>query len=166
MQEDSILTGTKASSRQEDVDEPNLYFKVSPSSIIYRYLFLVLITIIGLSIIVMLMPATLSGKDFLTSGLLIFWALALGRYWAFMLSMPYQILLTDDDTLKLRSLLHEREIPCEEIVQISVSSIQQTYLKIITSRKKSFLMINHINGLYELIIQLKKINPGLETKGC
>ncbi len=166
MQKDNITAETKESSDQEVSDSQDLFFRVTTTSIIYRYMFLLLLTIVGIFIFIMLIPATVAGKDYLTSGLLIFWALALAKYWTFILSMPYQIYLTDDDALRLRSIFQRKELPCEEIVLIKVSPLQQAYLKIITSRKKTFLLFNHINGLHEMINQIKKINPDLETIGC
>ncbi len=141
-------------------------FQVSKVSLIYRHLLLLLLTAIGVLLLSLLVPMAVSGRDYLVGGLLAVWALALLWYWAFLLSMPHRICLEGEEFLVLHSLFRTRKVKCSEIVAMRVSPFYQSYLKIVTSRKKAFPMINHVDGLHDLIDRLRRINPGLETKGC
>jgi len=107
-----------------------------------------------------------SGRDYLVGGLLAVWALALLWYWAFLLSMPQRICLEDNEFLVLYALFRTKRLKCTEITAMRVSPFYQSYLKIVTSRKKTFPMLNHVDGLHDLIARLKRINPDLETRGC
>ena len=141
-------------------------FRVSRLSLLYRYLFLLVLTGIGVFLLYLLIPMAVSGRDYLIGGLLVLWGLALLRYWAFLLSMPHRICLEGDESLALYSLFRERRIECREIAAFRVSPIYQSYLKILTSGKKSCPVLNHVDGLHDLIARIKRINPDLRTKGC
>jgi hypothetical protein len=107
-----------------------------------------------------------SGRDYLIGGLLAIWALALLRYWVFLLSMPHRVCLEGNESLLLHSLFRTKKVPCSEIAALRISPFYQSYLRIVTSGKKTFPMLNHVDGLHDLIIRIKRINPDLETKGC
>jgi hypothetical protein len=141
-------------------------FQVSRVSLIYRYLLLLALTLVGALLLSLLFPMAVSGRDYLIGGLLAIWALALLWYWAFLLSMPHRICLEGNESLVLHSLFRTKKIPCSEIAALRVSRFYQSYLRIITSRKKTFPMLNHVDGLHDLIVRIKRVNPNLETKGC
>ena len=141
-------------------------FHVSRVSLIYRHLLLLLLTLAGALLLSLLVPMAVSGRDYLVGALLAVWALALLWYWAFLLSMPHRICLQEEEFLVLHSLFRTRKLKCSEIVALRVSPFYQSYLKIVTSRKKAFPMINHVNGLHDLITRLKRTNPDIETRGC
>jgi hypothetical protein len=141
-------------------------FQVSRLSLLYRYLFLLVLTGIGILLLSILIPMAVSGQDYLIGGLLVLWGLALLRYWAFLLSTPHRICLEEDAVLVLHALFRTKKIECSEISAIRVSPIYQSYLRIVTAGKKSFPMLNHVDGLHDLIGRIKAINPDLETRGC
>jgi len=141
-------------------------FQVSRLSLLYRYLFLLVLTGIGIFLLSLLIPMAVSGQDYLIGILLILWGFALLRYWAFLLSTPHRICLEGNTSLVLHALFRTRKIECSEISAVKVSPIYQSYLRIITSGKKTFPMLNHVDGLHDLIGRIKAINPDLETRGC
>jgi hypothetical protein len=141
-------------------------FQVSRVSLLYRYLFLLALTLGAALLLSILFPMAVSGSDYLIGGLLAIWALALLRYWAFLLSMPHRVCLEGNESLVLHSLFRTKKVPCSEIAALRISPFYQSYLRIVTSRKKTFPMLNHVDGLHDLIMRIKRINPKLETKGC
>jgi len=141
-------------------------FQVSRLSLLYRYLFLLVLTGIGGFLLYILIPMAVSGQDYLVGGLLVLWGFALLRYWTFMLSTPHRICLEGNAVLVLHALLRTRKIECSEISAIRVSPIYQSYLRVVTSGKKTFPMLNHVDGLHDLINRIKAINPDLQTRGC
>jgi hypothetical protein len=157
--------GAQAESGEEGLSQ-TVCFQVSRLSLLYRYLFLLLLTGIGVFLLSILIPMAVSGRDYLIGGLLVLWGFALLRYWAFLLSTPRRICLEGNEVLVLHALFRTRKIECSEISAIRVSPIYQSYLRIVTSGKKTFPMLNHVDGLHDLIGRIKTINPDLETRGC
>ena len=78
-------------------------FQVSRVSLLYRYLLLLALTLVGALLLSLLFPMAVSGRDYLIGGLLAIWALALLRYWIFLLSMPHRVCLEGNETLVLHS---------------------------------------------------------------
>jgi hypothetical protein len=148
-----------------DADPPPC-FRVSRRTLVYRYLLLLVLSLIGAFLLSLLIPMAVSGRDYLIGALLVLWALALLRYWAFLLSMPHRISLAEDEWLILESLFRTRKVKRSEIAAIHVSPYYPSYLRIITSANKTFPMLNHVDGLHDLILRIKNANPDLETKGC
>lgn len=141
-------------------------FQVSRVSLVYRYVLLLSLTLVGILLLSLLFPMAVSGRDYLIGGLLAVWALALLRYWAFLLAMPHRVCLEGNESLVLHSLFGTKKVPCSEIAAMRVSPFYQSYLRIVTSKKKTFPMLNHLDGLHDLVLRIKRINPDLETKGC
>jgi len=141
-------------------------FRVSRLSLLYRYLFLLVLTGIGVFLLYLLIPMAVSGQDYLIGGLLILWGFALLRYWAFLLSTPHRICLEENTVLVLHALFRTSKIECSEVSAVKVSPIYQSYLRIITSGKKTFPMLNHVDGLHDLIGRIKAVNPDIRTRGC
>jgi hypothetical protein len=157
--------GSAAESGEEGQSQ-TVCFQVSRLSILYRYFLLLALTGIGVFILTILIPMAVSGRDYLIGGLLVLWGFALLRYWVFLLSTPHRICLEANGILVLHALFRTRKLECSEISVMKVSPIYQSYLRIITSGKKSFPMLNHVDGLHDLIGRIKAINPDLETRGC
>ena len=150
----------------DEASSQNDCFQVSRVSLIYRYLLLLALTLVGALLLSLLFPMAISGRDYLIGGLLALWALALLRYWVFLLSMPHRVCMEGNEALVLHSLFRTKKVPCSEIAALRISPFSQSYLRIVTSGKKTFPMLNHVDGLHDLIIRIKRINPKLETKGC
>ncbi len=156
----SVAGGDAALSR-------TLRFQVSRISLVYRYMVLLFLTAMGGLLLAILIPMAFSGRDYLIGGLLVLWGLALLRYWAFLLAMPHRICLEGSDCLTFHSLFRTRKIDCREIASFRVSPIYQSYLKIVPSKKRGAIaVINHVDGLHDLIARVKRVNPDLETRGC
>ena len=149
---------------QDGIQTP--IYTVAVTSLVYRYFLLFLLTALACYIFLTLLPSTLSEQNYLISGILILWLLALCRYWFFMITMPYRILWLDEESLTFQSLIRRTTLPCDDIVAIKVSSFYQSYLKIVTPRKKSYSILNHVNGLHDMLARIKKLNPEVEIKGC
>jgi hypothetical protein len=141
-------------------------FQVSRVSLVYRYLLLLALTMVGGLLLSLLFPMAVADRDYLIGGLLVIWALALLRYWIFLLSMPYRICMEGTDSMVLRSLFNARKLECSEIASLRVSPFYQSYLRLVTSGKRSIPMLNHIDNLHDLILRIKRANPDLKTRGC
>ncbi|MEW6442742.1 MAG: hypothetical protein AB1640_17530 [bacterium] len=141
-------------------------FRVSTASLVYRLVFLLALTAAGLFLLFLLVPMGLRTKDWVMLALLGMWAAALLRYWAFLLAMPLRIRCEEDGHLNVQSLFRTVRIPCGEVSALQVSTLYPSYLKIQTSRRKSLLLLNHIDGLHELILTIRSRNPELTTRGC
>jgi hypothetical protein len=141
-------------------------FQVSRVSLIYRYMLLLALTLVGILLLSLLFPMAVSGRDYLIGGLLAVWAFALLRYWLFLLSMPHRVCLEGNEFLLLHSLFGTKKVPVNEIAALRISPFYQSYLRIVTSKKKTFPMLNHVDGLHELVLRIKQANPNLETRGC
>ncbi len=166
---DTVQTDRTESAPASPPDETSSQtdcFQVSRVSLLYRYLLLLALTLVGALLLSLLFPMAVSGRDYLVGGLLAIWALALLRYWAFLLSMPHRICLEGGEVLVLHSLFRTKKVPCSEIAAMRISPFYQSYLRIVTSGKKTFPMLSHVDGLHDLITRIKRINPNLETKGC
>lgn len=157
--------GAPAAAGGEDLSQ-TLCFRVSRVSLVYRYLLLLVLTAMGVLLLAILIPMAISGRDYLIGGLLALWGLALLRYWAFLLAMPHRICLQAGDSLAFHSLFRTRKIHCGEIASFRVSPIYQTYLKIVPAGKGTIAVLNHVDGLHDLIARIKRVNPDLETRGC
>lgn len=156
----------EAREQQEIRHAGSRVFRVSRASLLYRFAFLVLLTLVGVLLLFLLVPMGLRTRDWLVLALLGFWALALLRYWVFLLSMPFRIRCDGEGMLSIESLLSATRVACGEVASLRVSPIYPSYLKIVTSRKKSLLLLNHIDGLHELVLRIKSANPGVTTRGC
>lgn len=141
-------------------------YEVSRTSLVYRYLLLLALTLLGILLLYLLVPMAVADRDYLVGALLAVWALALVRYWYFLVSMPYRICAEGEDSLVLHSLFKKRSILLREIAAVRVSPFYQSYLRIVTSRKKTIPLLNHVDGLHDLIARIRRVNPDLRTKGC
>ncbi len=141
-------------------------FRVTGASLVYRYLFIILLTLVGAVMLYMVAPMYLSSKDLVVMILLGCWALALLRYWAYLLDMPHKVVCRDDSSLEFFSVFRRRVVPISSILSMKVSPIYPTYVKFRTEKKKSIAMINHVDGMSELVTRIRKANPELETRGC
>lgn len=156
--------GLSGAERETALDEVS--YHVTRLSLVYRYGFIVILTLIGAGFLYLTIPMYLSTQDYLVLGILVLWGLALLRYWVYLLGMPHRINCRGDGSMELLSVLKRREIPLKEVEALRVSAIHPSYLKIFTSKKKTVSMINHVTGMHDLIERIKKENPELTTKGC
>lgn len=141
-------------------------WRVSRPALAYRYLFIGILTLLGSVILYAVVPTYRSSRDLAVMVVLGVWVLALLRYWAYLLDMPHKVTLREDGTLAFLSVFRRRIVRADTIVSMKVSPVYPTYLKFRTGRKKRIVMINHLDGLHELVHRIRKANPGLETKGC
>lgn len=95
-----------------------------------------------------------------------FWSIVVAIIVFMNLKMPQSIELnTDSQKMTFNSILSKKEIEIREIQNIKTTPINSAF---ITFRHKSgrLTLLNRIDGLHELINEIKKINPDLETRGC
>lgn len=80
--------------------------------------------------------------------------------------MPHTILLNaDKQRLIFKSILSEKEIESKKINKIEITLISNAFI-IIKYDDRKLTLLNGIDGLHELINEIKKANPDLETRGC
>jgi hypothetical protein len=148
-------------------DSPQIEcYDVSRTSLVYRYLLLLVLSLLGVLVLSIVFPMAVADRDYLVGALLTVWALALVRYWYFLISMPHRICAEGEESLVLHSLFKKRKILLSEIAAVRVSPFSQSYLRIVTSRKKKIPLLNHVDGLHDLIARIRRVNPDLKTKGC
>jgi hypothetical protein len=141
-------------------------FRVTGASLVYRYLLIGIVTLVLAVLLYMTAPMFLSSKDVVVMVILGIWGLALLRYWVYLLDMPHRVHCRLDGSLEFVSLLRRRIVPVASICSIKVPTVHSGYLKFRTARKKNISMINHVDGLHELVGRIKRANPNLETRGC
>jgi len=140
-------------------------FRVTRTSQAYRYVFLVLLTLLGAGMLYLFFPTFRSAQDLLVLILLGVWAAALLRYWLYLLDMPYQVLCREDGFLEFRSVLRKRIVLGASIRSVKVSPVYPTYVRF-HAGKKRIAMINHVDGMSDLVTRIRRANPELETRGC
>jgi len=143
-----------------------IIFRVSTLTLVYRYLFLGLLTLFGIAFLYLVVPGSLAAGEIFTLAVLLVWILALLRYWLYLLDMPYRIVLRTGEPIEFRSILRKRTVSMEEIRGFRVSPVYPSFLRIQTTGRKTIPLVNHVTGLHELIGRVKQVNPDLQTKGC
>jgi hypothetical protein len=170
--EESTATGKRP--REEEgpppmepaAGEAEAAYRVTGTSLVYRYLLIGIVTLVLAVLLYMTTPMFLSSKDVVVMVILGVWGLALLRYWVYLLDMPHRVRCTAEGSLEFVSLVRRRVVPASSILSIKVPTVHSGYLKFRTARKKNISMINHVDGLHELVGRIKKANPDLETRGC
>lgn len=145
---------------------PGRLFRVTRAALLYRLCFLLLLTAVGALLLAILVPMGIRSRDWLVLALLGAWALALLRYWVFMLAMPHSIRCGQDQVLDFRSLFRTVRIPCSDVKELRVSPFYPGYLKLLSSRRRGLLFLSHIDGLHELLAWIRQSNPSVRTRGC
>lgn len=79
------------------------------------------------------------------------------------LRMPYRISLGGDDRLLLKSLLGEAAVAPGEVSEIATESFG--YYVHFRTPGGTFVMVNGIDGLQELLAWLRERNPPLQVRG-
>lgn len=79
------------------------------------------------------------------------------------LRMPYRISLGGDDRMMLKSLLGEAAVAPGEVSEIATESFG--YYVHFRTPGGTFVMVNGIDGLHELVAWLRGRNPALQVRG-
>jgi hypothetical protein len=79
------------------------------------------------------------------------------------LRMPYRISLGGDERMTLRSLLGEAAVAPGEVSEIATESFG--YYVHFRTPGGTFVMVNGIDGLQELVAWLRGRNPALQVRG-
>ena len=75
------------------------------------------------------------------------------------------MLSSDSRTLIFKSIISMKEIESWKISEIGVTAISNAFITFKYDAGK-LILLNGIDGLHELITEIKKSNPDLKTKGC
>ena len=95
-----------------------------------------------------------------------FWSIAVLVMVVLNLKMPQSIEFNSDlHKVIFNSIFSKKEIETLKIRKIETTPINSAF---ITFRHDSgkLILINRIDGLHDLINEIKKVNPNIETKGC
>ena len=101
------------------------------------------------------------GKIFFT-----FWSIGVLIMVVLNLKMPKSIEFNSElQKVIFNSIFSKKEIETLKIRKIETTPINSAF---ITFRHDSgkLILVNRIDGLHELINEIKKVNPNLETRGC
>jgi hypothetical protein len=79
------------------------------------------------------------------------------------LRMPYRISLGGDDRMMLKSLLGEAAVAPGEVSEIATESFG--YYVHFRTPGGTFVMVNGIDGMQELVVWLRGRNPALQVRG-
>ena len=79
------------------------------------------------------------------------------------LKMPYRISVSSEDRITFRSLLGETTIAPGDVTDIATESFGY-YVHFKTNNAK-YLVVNGIDGLYELVSWIRERNPMLHVRG-
>jgi hypothetical protein len=111
--------------------------------------------------VAMAMPETAAHEQgTLYLGVFMLW-LAYG-IWKY-LRMPYRIRLAGEERMTLRSLLGEAAVAPGEVSEIATESFG--YYVHFRTPGGTFVMVNGIDGLQELVAWLRGRNPALQVRG-
>ena len=138
-------------------------FKVSKYSLAFTYF---IMAIFILAVLIMSPIIYASREDTGGKVFFFFWSIFVlfGAYRY--LRMPYLISLkSETEQIIFKSLVTKKEVDIKEIRMIKTTPINSAF---ITFKLKSgrMTLLNSIDGLHELINEIKRVNPELETKGC
>ena len=95
-----------------------------------------------------------------------FWSIGVLVMVVLNLKMPQSIEFNSDlQKVIFNTIFSKKELETIKIRKIETSPINSVF---ITFRHESgkLTLINRIDGLHELINEIKKINPHIETRGC
>jgi len=146
--------------------EPEAVFRVSGATLAYRYGLICLLTLVAAAVLYLVLPSYISSRDYIVLVILGCWVLALLRYWFYMLDMPYRVVCGKDRSLQFVSTLRKVTLPASSIVSLKVSPLYSSYIKLRTDDKKTLTVMNHVDGLNELVARIREDNPRLTTRGC
>lgn len=79
------------------------------------------------------------------------------------LRMPYRISFSGDGRLILKSLLGEATLAPGEVSEIATESFG--YYVHFKTRERTFVILNGVDGLRELVAWLRERNPALQVRG-
>lgn len=138
-------------------------FKVSKLTLAFNYLVMA-----AFILVVLIMSPIIFAGEHDSAGKVFFFVWSI--FMAFLvyknLRMPHSIMLSSD-SLKLvfKSILSKKEIESMKIGEIEVTAISNAFITFKYDAGK-LTLLNGIDGLHELITEIKKLNPNLKTKGC
>ena len=79
------------------------------------------------------------------------------------LRMPYRTSFSGDGRLILKSLLGEATLAPGEVSEIATESFG--YYVHFKTRERTFVILNGVDGLRELVAWLRERNPALQVRG-
>ena len=121
---------------------------------------LLIAALVGCAVAIAVPESAASGQGALYLGVFMLW-LAYG-IWKY-LRMPYRISLGGDDRVMLKSLLGEAAVAPGEVSEIATESFG--YYVHFRTLGGTFVMVNGIDGLQELVAWLRGRNPALQVRG-
>jgi hypothetical protein len=100
----------------------------------------------------------------------LFFFLAFGLFYAWsVLSLPYRITATPEQTVVFKSLFSERVVRPADLISIEPRNLR-VQLGIsgyaLNHRDGKILYPGQFTGMHVLLTELKSANPGLEIRGC
>ena len=137
-------------------------FKVSKSSLLFTYF----IMAIFILVVLIMSPFIYTSDDTGGKIFFFFWSIAVLVMVVLNLKMPQSIEFNSDlHKVIFNSIFSKKEIETLKIRKIETTPINSAF---ITFRHDSgkLILINRIDGLHDLINEIKKVNPNIETKGC
>ena len=136
--------------------------KVSKSSLLFTYFILATFILV----ILIMSPVVYTGDDTGGKIFFFFWSIGVIVMVVWTLKMPQSIEFNSDlQKVIFNSIFSKKEIETLKIRKIHTTPINSAY---ITFRHESgkVVLLNRIDGLHELISELKRVNANIETRGC
>ena len=85
--------------------------------------------------------------------------------WFFILRPPYKLTILDDNSVELKSLLGTTVVFPHEIKSIKARVLQSGTAEL-KHEKGTLRLFMHMDGFYEFLHALKRLNPNIEIRGC
>jgi hypothetical protein len=137
-------------------------FKVSKSSLLFTYF-----TLAAFILVVLFMsPVVYTGDDTGGKIFFFFWSIVVLVMVVWTLKMPLSIELNSDlQRIIFNSIFSKKEIETLKIRRVDTTPINSAF---ITFRHESgkVVLLNRIDGLHELISEIKRVNDNIATRGC
>src|SRR5262245_48350124 len=86
-------------------------------------------------------------------------------FWVRQLRMPRRIILHEDGRLEFVSPIRRVAMTAQEIASIKPDGSQLGFLTVRWGAGK-LRLLNQFDGFHDLVTRIKRLNPGVEIRGC
>jgi heme/copper-type cytochrome/quinol oxidase subunit 4 len=144
-------------------EDPVKTYKVSILSLVFVYVMLVFVTLIGFWLVYRGLTSPEAAGP--VNIVIIAWLGVLAWIWYFYLKTPVAITWQDEGVLEFKSLIATTVVPVQDCLAIKAPILSRGFIKL-TYKGGSLRLMSQMTGLYELIGAVKASNPRVEITGC
>jgi hypothetical protein len=128
------------------------------------FLFGMLFVFLAVTVLMFVLPLTVTGPHAPPSFIGVFWLLIVGWNLFWILRFPHQIVLHADGTIEFRAVIRKVRMNAIEIA--SMKPANGTFGFIIVKGKKKVAILSQFDNFHEFVLKLKQLNPSVIIRGC